>query len=74
MTVFIKRVFANLVVCFFSKVNSGCQGVLTAYCCCFGNAVCLIFLTFACLVNGEEMHFAGGLGLSSSGFTCIGLC
>jgi hypothetical protein len=59
-------VFANLVVCFLSKVNSGCQGVLTDYCCCGGNAVCVIFLAFAFLVNGEELHFTGGLGLSSS--------
>jgi hypothetical protein len=66
MTVFIKRVFANLVVCFLSKMDSGCQGVLNDYCCCDGNDVCLIFLAFACLVNGEEFHFRGGLGLSSS--------
>jgi hypothetical protein len=26
----------------------------------------LILLVFACLLNGEELHFTGGLGLSSS--------
>jgi hypothetical protein len=41
-------------------------GVLTDYGCCGGNAVCLIFLAFACLVNGEELNFTGGLDLSSS--------
>jgi hypothetical protein len=65
MAVFIKRVFANLGACFISKVNSGCQGVLTDYCC-DGNAVSLIFLAFAYLYNGEELHFTGELGLSSS--------
>jgi hypothetical protein len=39
--------------------------VLIDYCC-GGNAVCLIFLAFACLINGKELHFTGGLGLSSS--------
>jgi hypothetical protein len=59
-------VFANLVVCFLSKVNGGCQGLLPGYCCCGDSAVCLIFLAFACLVNGEELHFTGGLDLFSS--------
>jgi hypothetical protein len=40
--------------------------VLIDYCCCGGNAVCLIFLAFACLNNGKELHFTGGLGLSNS--------
>jgi hypothetical protein len=40
--------------------------VLIHYCCCGGNAVCLIFLAFACIIIGEELHFTGGLGLSSS--------
>jgi hypothetical protein len=74
MTVY-KRVFANLVVWFLSKVNGGCQGLLTDYCCCGGNAVFLIFLAFACLVNGVELHFTGGLGLCSrvvsTAYVCV---
>jgi hypothetical protein len=31
-------------------------------------------LAFACLINGEELHFTGGLGLSSSILSTADVC